>query len=275
MEQHYVYKKRAVAFLDVLGFREKLNVFQKEAEQNQLAEENESYVSQQANDFINTFKKAIARLDDKKFRYYLFSDNICITSINETTSSDLQDLFLAVTELYFQFARQGYFLRGGIDYGLFIDEDEIAVGNPLAVAYLLESKKAIYPRIILSDNLVKEFQTINQQGEKNYEYLYADVLIKDSCEIRFLNIFLHVFQSDYREDREDFFIKYSEVLKQNLAENIKNEAIYTKYKWLADEFNEFIDHFINELSFLDTAFDPEQEVGFLEMVGQQKIQYGN
>jgi len=284
MEQEYNYGNRAVAFLDVLGFRQKLLDFEKEALDNHSTHSEEGnaengnngrYVSLSANDFINTFKKAIGKLDVEKFRYYLFSDNICITSINETSAADLQDLLLVITELYFEFAQKGYFLRGGIDYGLFIDEKELAVGRPLANAYELETKVAVYPRIILSTNLVNEFQAFNKNWEKVFDYLYSDALILESCEIKYLNVFLQVFQSDYREDREIFFKKFNDVIKSNLDLNKTNEIVYVKYKWLAEQFNDFIDLFITKLAFLDSDFNPEEEVGFIEFVKHQKIKYGN
>lgn len=284
MEHNYVYRNRAVAFLDVLGFRQKLNEFENEAKHNnhESITENTSdsgdiikYVSTKANDFINTFKGAIGQLDGNKYTYYLFSDNICITSIRETTPEDLQDLLLVISRLYYEFAQKGYFLRGGIDYGLFIDEETIAVGTPLAIAYELETKKAVYPRIILSQNLVNEFQEFNLKGEKEYEYFYADALIKDSCEIKFLNVFLQVFQSDYRQDRENFFSNFNKVIIQNLEANKSNETVFVKYKWLAEQFNEFIDSFTSNLAFMDVNFDPESEPGFLDSIKQQKISYAN
>ncbi len=284
MEQEYLYRKRAVAFLDVLGFRQKLIDFEREASDNHSTyiEEksfengsNERYVSTKANDFINTFKKAISKLDLEKYRYYLFSDNICITSINETSPADLQDLFLVITDLYFEFAQKGYFLRGGIDYGLFIDEKELAVGVPLANAYELETKIAVYPRIILSTNLVNEFQEFNNKGEKVYDYLYSNALILESCEIKYLNVFLQVFQTDYREDREAFFKKFNSVIVKNLEENKTKEIVYVKYKWLAEQFNEFIDLFTDKLAFLDSNVNPEEEEGFIDFVKLQKVEYGN
>lgn len=281
MAQEYLYRNRAVAFLDVLGFKQKLNEFELEAKSNHIPENDDAvnangkYISQKANDFINTFKLAISQLDEKKYRYYLFSDNICITSIEDTSASDLQDLLLVIAKLYFEFAKRGYFLRGGIDYGLFIDEETLALGNPLANAYELETKKAVYPRIVLSQNLVDEFQGYDPQGEKQFDYFYSDALIKDSCEIKFLNVFLQVFQSDYREDREAFFARFKTVILENLHANKSNEAVFVKYKWLADQFNEFIDLFTEKLAYMDSDFDPEQEIGFLDFVKQQKISYAN
>lgn len=267
-----------MAFLDVLGFKQILVDFEKEAIDNKVdvaSEEDSSgsYVSDRANEFINTFKKAIDKLDEDKYRYYMFSDNICITSIEDTTSADLQDLFLIITDLYFEFAQKGYFLRGGIDYGLFIDEKRMAVGLPLAKAYELETKRAVYPRIILSNEIVEEFQSFNNKGEKVFDYLYSDALILDSCEIKFLNIFLQVFQSDYREDREAFFKKYNGVISRNLEIHKLNETVYVKYKWLAEQFNEFIELFTTKLAYLDENFNPEEETGFIEFVQQQKIQW--
>ena len=277
----YLYQKRAVAFLDVLGFRQKLTDFEKEAEVNKSrlsSEDDESagkYMSQKTNDFINAFKVAISSLDKSKYRYYLFSDNICISSIEETTAADLQDLLLVITKLFFEFAQRGYFLRGGIDYGLFIDEETIAIGNPLAVAYELETKKAVYPRIVLSQRLIDEFQSFNTDFKKEFELFYSSALIQESCEIKYLNVFLHVFQSDYREDRESFFLKFNSVISQNLEHNKNNETVFVKYKWLAEQFNQFIDSFTGHLAFMDTDFNPDDELGFLDFIKQQKINYAN
>lgn len=278
MEDEYRYRTRAVAFLDVLGFKDKLLEFETEAINNVFTEENgysQKYVSRKANDFINTFKKAISQLNSEKYTYYLFSDNICITSTKETTLEDLQDLLLIIAKLYYEFAQKGYFLRGGIDYGLFIDEEMIAVGMPLAKAYELETKNAIFPRIVLSQSFTEEFQVFNINGEKEFETFYLNTLIRESCEVKFLNIFLNVFESDYRVDREVFFSRFSKVITDNLDRYKLNEGIYMKYKWLADEFNEFIEIFVTSLAFMDSAFDPEDEPGFLEFVKTQKITYGN
>jgi hypothetical protein len=277
----YPYQKRAVAFLDVLGFRQHLTEFEKEAEANKsrlLSEDDElagKYMSQKANDFIYAFQIAISRLDKSKYRYYLFSDNICISSIEETTAADLQDLLLVITKLFFEFAQRGYFLRGGIDYGLFIDEEMIAVGNPLAVAYELETKKAVYPRIVISQKLIDEFQSFNTDFKKEFELFYSSALIQESCEIKYLNIFLHVFQSDSRQERESFFAKFNDVISQNLEFNKKNETVFVKYRWLAEQFNQFIDSFVDHLAFMDTDFNPDDEPGFLDFIKQQKINYAN
>ena len=117
-EKQYIYRNRAVAFLDVLGFRQKLFDFEQEAKNNRISSNvtaNEEtlyqrpYISNKANDFINTFKSAISKLDVEKYRYYLFSDNICITSIKDTSKSDLQDLLLVSPNCILNLHKRGIF----------------------------------------------------------------------------------------------------------------------------------------------------------------------
>lgn len=280
MNSDYIYRFRAVAFLDVLGFKNKLNEFELEAKENRIIFEDEEetntngrYRSIKANEYIRTFLIAIEKLDRQKFSYYLFSDNICITSISYTSPSDLEDLLLIISELYFDLAKKGYFLRGGIDYGLFIDENKIAVGVPLATAYELERDVAIYPRIVLSENLVNQFQEFNNSGDKVFNHVFTEQLISSKDSVKYLNVFLHVFKSDYREQKEEFFSHFRSVIMHNLDENKTTEKIFIKYKWLADEFNSFIDDFVSILAFLDENINPEEETGFLEFVKLQKIYY--
>jgi len=185
---------------------------------------------------------------------------------------------LGLTELYFDLAKRGYFLRGGIDYGLFIDEDTIAIGKPLAVAYELESKVAVYPRIALSQHIIDQFRAYNQSGEKEYDYPFADALINSTPgeeSIKHLNIFLQVFQSDYEDDRRQFFSAYRNVITHHLTVNAGNQRVYQKYRWLADQFNAFVDEFVDRLAYLDADFNPESSDGFLDFVQQQKVTYGN
>ena len=143
----YIFENRAVAFLDVLGFRETLKEFEVEATKKLLRERNtefedldkgQTFTSPKANEFIDVFLNSIRGLDKERFNYYLFSDNICIT-INDDDPALLTEFLLVIAELYFAFAEKGYFLRGAVDYGLFINQDTIA----LARVYELSKNMAI------------------------------------------------------------------------------------------------------------------------------------
>ena len=62
--EQYIYQDRAVVFLDVLGFQEKLNEFQNEAIQNKEVNNTEFYVSAAVDEFINTFKSVVNFLNE-------------------------------------------------------------------------------------------------------------------------------------------------------------------------------------------------------------------
>lgn len=286
MEQpNYIYTNRAVAFLDVLGFQNKLKEFENEALQyydnfvsaNSVDDTDEDevggrvYYSQKATDFIETFNKAISKLDNDKFSYYLFSDNICITAKNISNDGEksLVELLLVISELYFEFVQKGYFLRGGIDYGLFIDKASIALGVPLATAYKMESSLAIFPRIILSKDFVKQLSNHIAIDEYEIDSILNSSLVKVSCEIQYLNVFNHIFKV---EDKEYFFEKYNHYISENLLSSSVSESIFLKYKWLADEFNSFIETYTSTLAFYDENFDPTEE--YIESIKQLKVSYG-
>src|SRR5690606_7568090 len=184
-DSSHIYSYRAVAFLDVLGFQNKLSEFEDEAIEfhNNFQDDDEFaspyYYSKKADETLETFNSAISKLDTNKFSYYLFSDNICITANNTYIEgeSTLNEILLIISELYFEFVQKGYFLRGGIDYGLFIDQASVALGVPLATAYKMESYLAVFPRIILSDSFVNQLQVYLSEDEKKYQSLLAENLI--------------------------------------------------------------------------------------------------
>lgn len=286
MESQYIYSERAVAFLDVLGFQNKLSEFENQAiefsdnfipnpEAEDFADDANNglvYFSQKANEFIGTFNSAITKLDKDKFNYFLFSDNICITAAyvkDNDENSSLIELLLVISELYFEFVQKGYFLRGGIDYGWFIDKSSIAIGVPLATAYKLESTQAVFPRIVLSDKFIKQLENDPSERESKLSY-FESSLIMQSCEVKYLNVFIHLFKV---EDKEYFFERYSNNISENLNLNSKCENIYNKFKWLADEFNSFIETYTNSLAYFDENFEVTDE--FIKKVKQLKINYGH
>ena len=286
MEHQYRYSHRAVAFLDVLGFQNKLDEFENDAIEyyTNLPEDNEGnqedadnndsspiYFSQKASDFIETFNQAISKLDKDKFSYYLFSDNICITAkfVNTESEKSLVELLLVISELYFEFVQRGYFLRGGIDYGLFIDKSSIALGVPLANAYKMETSQAVFPRIILSAGFIKQFEIYPSEGIMEYSSPLTASLIQSSCEINYLNVFNHIFKV---ENKEHFFEQYNNNINANLILNKNSESIFLKYRWLADEFNSFIEDYTTSLAYLDENFEPPED--FIENIKQLKVDYG-
>lgn len=253
------YQKRIVAFLDVLGFKNFLKEFEEEANKNSSTKNDDEkhFISYGANKFIEVFKDVIRLIASTDCNYYLFSDNICIT-IDPTTNKELAiDLLFTVSDLFRRFSEMGYFLRGGIDYGWMLDEKDIAMGLPLANAYLIENSVANFPRIIISENYKNFLDEICKFEEVGDNYIFSkENFLVASCEITYLNPFYNVVKTD---DKISFFSIYKKAIERGMTENMKMERIYHKFKWLAEEFNRFLDLYLNNIDTIEQEREIYQE----------------
>lgn len=243
------YQKRIVVFLDVLGFKNSLYEFEKDAIDNHDENKhNNVLISEKANQFVGVFKDVISLIDEYDCKYYLFSDNICITVDPYNNTSLAVDILFTVSDLFKRFSEMGYFIRGGIDFGWMLDEDDIVLGVPLVEAYIIESKKAIYPRIVLSEKYLKFLKSINLTESDRFNL--ENFLIK-SCEINYINTFYNIIRTD---NKVTFLETYKKEIAEKLLETKNNEKIYAKFNWLKNEFNSFIERYVNNIDFLEQDF---------------------
>lgn len=260
-EPEYIYQNRIVAFIDILGYREKLEEFEKDAEYKESEQGERILTSAKVNEFLNTFKSVTKTLDEKNIRYYLFSDNICISADYIENPRLAIELLFTISDLFYAFAQKGYFLRGAIEVGKFIDEPMIALGNPLTKAYLAESKTANYPRILLSKDYF-DFITnyLKNEGASIYDASIQEHLVYNSCELYYLNVFYSVFQMP---DKLGFFTSLREKIEENLQNTSKKENLYVKYDWLANLYNRFLDIYSTTLVFSESEEPDEVTIASL------------
>jgi len=150
---------RIVCFMDILGFSQMIEDY----EQNDL-----STVLQ---DIQKAFKNAISVLNyqagdakSQEFLQYLeyktFSDNICISLPYFDNETDfLANLNLMVTfvrGLQYALMTLGFFTRGGLTIGSYYSDQNMIFSKALVDAYHLESKKAVYPRVLIADNIIEK-----------------------------------------------------------------------------------------------------------------------
>lgn len=265
-ETEYIYQNRIVAFIDILGYREKLEEFEVDAQEKDTELGTRILTSPKVNEFLNTFKSVTRTLDEKNIRYYLFSDNICITVDYIENPRLAIEILFTISDLFFAFAQKGYFLRGAVEMGKFIDEPRIALGNPLTKAYLAESKVANYPRILLSKeyyDFVSNF--LVNEGASIYDESIKEHLVYSSCELYYLNVFYYVFQTP---DKVAFFGSLRERILENLEKTSKKENLYVKYTWLAGLFNKFLLKYSSELVY---AEEEEQDEAVIVALPDLKI----
>ena len=89
----------------------------------------------------------------------LFSDNLYASfsyeSGNPTSFADAFITCIIFARTYFEnMLNNGIAVRGGISFGSDYSDETIIFSYALVKAYLLESKKAIYPRIVIDNDLI-------------------------------------------------------------------------------------------------------------------------
>jgi hypothetical protein len=127
------------AILDVLGYKQLLDKDMKTAQldfQNKLTEA----------------LKAFQSVNEAIFRVQAISDTIILTCNQGTEFPEFLDLLRTV---FIAFLEQGIFVRGGVAYSRHFQSGHLTYSHAVTRAHELESKVAIYPRIVIDDNIIE------------------------------------------------------------------------------------------------------------------------
>lgn len=229
------YEKRICCFIDILGFRQHINeTIEESGEDNIEKIESIKYI-------LDLSKKMT---DDSGFSkskvVTYFSDSIVI-SYEYSEPSQLYHTLVDLLYLSFELANQGYLVRGGVTIGKLVHSQDFIFGPAMIRAYELESKNAIYPRIIVEKEVVKNgSQFRNDNHSKNDELNYIlDILSKDK-DGNFYIDYIAKASSEFNDPEYDLY-GYLEKLKlfiQNI--DVKSEDVQTKLNWLKEKINEQI-----------------------------------
>lgn len=214
------YKEHYILYFDVLGYKayfEKCNsVDSIERFYNQIT------------DGIETTLKDIGEINKyfspypHKFKYRIFSDNICVFIESRNDKFDLL-AFLQIVGLSAKIQRYfllklGLLIRGCITKGRIIDNDICIFGEGLIDAVSCETK-AIYPRICIPNAKVigPLYKTSINLG------LNCKNIMDHSMSLSFLEIMDYLLEVDERFFYLDYLKEFT--LQNILNDNIKNEII--------------------------------------------------
>lgn len=137
--------ERIIAFIDILGFESLVS----DLEQDERLHQRLQYALQSIKRIkISSLSKNTAQKD---LEVSVFSDCIAISAAQDNyhgviwTAIHLQSSLLVL----------GILARGGISKGKLVHEDDILYGEGMIKAYKLESKAAIYPRILIDREIIE------------------------------------------------------------------------------------------------------------------------
>ena len=118
--------------------------------------------------------------EDPKVR--IFSDNILLYCKLHQNHTDLENiiklLYVASSIQRVMTGASKILVRGAATIGLFYSNDQFVYGPALIEAYKLETEESIYPRILISDNLL-EYLEAQRNGDMSFDDLYQGLLLKD------------------------------------------------------------------------------------------------
>lgn len=258
------YSDYFVAFLDVLGFKE-LVLSQDRAKVTQYLEKTKS--------IIDEIRKIKAR---RKLSAITISDSIILSipfgAEKEENISNLRQLCVAIQKIQFELALEKIWVRGAISFGdAFISDEENQIVGPAYInAYSLEKTVAVYPRVILDNRLIDQFDMRSAQGlidainapGRNPEYCparsnilyewYHQGAIKYGLErdvAFFIDFMIFCFT------KEDALPKVIVNLEQSMY---KNGTAYPKYRWLVDYLISSCIHHNNFICGIDRTVLREQ-----------------
>ena len=208
-----IQKRCAVAFIDLLGVTRKI---EKE--------------SQWALDWVWLFYKTITQEIEKhqNVKFKIFSDNILICKEIEEANPkqavvEIFEILDKMEEL--MFSADALFMRGAVVVGDLHFGDNFVYGKALVNAYQLESKLAIYPRVIVDKSALELIKGENlpvvQDKDGQYFYDYIQFCIAEN-------------KVDWLRKIKTF--KFNILL--NISNNSTSLSVLNKMEWAVNYYND-------------------------------------
>jgi len=256
MDKKVKYENRLVAFIDILGFKEivkeskdntdKINLLYSVLNYLKDWETSENWDLKLIEIEEDAQKKGVDNFDiTGKTNSTSFSDSIVVSvkiddNVNEMTSTLISNLGYIGAILL----EQGLLFRGGLTIGNIVhNEFGTVFGQGLIDAYLLESNSAKYPRIILSDKLIKLLNYPLETKRNRYPYHQYIKRFDDGCVGIHQMIYYQVVQNSTAITQEKLLESLDKVRKVIIAGldlSFEKTNVYEKYQWLANQYEKLI-----------------------------------
>jgi hypothetical protein len=220
------YEQRIVLFLDFLGFREIVA---------RTVADRDFFASLlRAIDLVSEIGKETAGIF-KTHRITQFSDSVVLSYAAGETSGVFHLLFdvaIAIINL----AGMGFLVRGAITAGDLFHTSKYVVGPAMVKAYELESKRAMYPRVLIDPKLLQIARTSHaSHHEAKHEVHYVRGFFTKDFDgryyfdyVSFQSVVAYVGMEAY--DYPSYLRRIGEIIAAGFK--LKDERVLEKYLWL-------------------------------------------
>lgn len=235
------YENRIICFIDILNFRNHVN-------ETIDADEDIENKIKLIFDALNEARN-ILDVDDNLNRNELiknithFSDSFII-SFHVETEHEVYSTLVDLQCLIVSLISKGFLCRGGITSGKIIHNKEVIFGPGFITAYDMETKAAIYPRVILDEKVKKmalKYHANYHDSEKEQEWING-IITQDEDGMWYIDYFSKSAFLDI------VYPKYLEKLREIIVSNLDNciPDIKVKYGWLKNKFNKMMSSITDE-----------------------------
>jgi hypothetical protein len=233
------------AFLDVLGFSQRICESYENREGDRLLQQ-----------FHSIFNKQLKRLreetNESMLYFKTFSDNVLLAhpGYSPDMESEFGFVMWALSRYQLEMALNGFFIRGGFAVGsLFVDDNSV-YGGALIEAYQLESTVAINPIVVLSDNVMKfvDEHSTYYLGEMALQEI--DILINEKGRY-FINYLAECINEDDQSIYVEPMLQHKANIEYSLAKHKHNPGVFEKFRWLAAYHNYFCGSISKAYNYLD------------------------
>lgn len=238
-------------FFDILGFKE-------------LIKNNDMHEMKKIVDaFYDTSKRIQTPENDNKtykVSSVYFSDSVVRAGIlpEETDEDNFCEAFLSelcdISCIQLELLKIGVLIRGGISYGqIYLDcEDSVVFGPSLVESYKLESELAIFPRIIVSPQIIDTLEEYIETEHKNTVFNIMKCLTLDKDGLFFVDYMkqsmsMQYYLDEHKRNKVERNVFYDDMMahKKIICENSckkNNLGVQQKYSWLTSYHNDILFH---------------------------------
>lgn len=262
-----LFRKSFCAYIDILGFSEK------------IVKNDLGFFTT----YLNTLDKELKYIEDnhdlsgkeefKSFELKIFTDNFVFGHpwYDQFGESELGNIFDVLSHIQLTFIKSNIFVRGAVSMSdLYMDEN-IVLGPAIIESYKLESEKAIYPRIILSNEVVEivkqhiDYYADHSSSPQSKEYLI------DIDGYYFINYLSILFYDNNYPERTVIseLTQHKNIVINNLNLFKDNFKLFDKYSWTAKYHNYFCDNYVlPKFSSIDVATIKIDEKLYLKTISK-------
>ncbi|QBQ97272.1 hypothetical protein [Paraburkholderia pallida] len=199
-----------VALLDVLAYRNHLKA-------------DRSSGSEAFKVKLESALSVLSSINETEIAYQAISDTIIIAA-NPSTS--ISDFIGTIAEVQRAFLESGLLIRGGVAFEQHFKSGNLTYSHALAVAYELEQKQAIYPRVVVDKGVIEMLRSGSRFSEADIQRLQHECMICVQNGVYFINFAANHIDWCYEKAKLIFEDEYLTLEGR--------EAELAKHRWLQD-----------------------------------------